>query len=172
MTNPLVLVPLVAGRPLILYILATLVALGALLAQLDDNGNEQAIYYLSWTLVGYELNYTTIEKACLAVVFCTQKLHHYMLNHTTYLIAKIDPLKYLLSRAALTGRAAKWVLILSEFDIVYKDYKAIKGQVIADQLVEASFQGDHPIRADFPYDTIMTIAPSTLWKLFFDGSFT
>ena len=50
-----------------------------------------------------------------------------MLNHTTYLIAKIDPLKYLLSKAALTGRAAKWVLILSEFDIVYKDHKAIKG---------------------------------------------
>ena len=60
-----------------------------------------------------------------------------MLNHTTYLIAKIDPLKYLLSKVSLIGRAAKWVLILSEFDIVYKDRKAIKGQVIADQLVEA-----------------------------------
>ncbi|MDF3686444.1 RNase H-like domain-containing protein, partial [Enterobacter hormaechei] len=55
-----------------------------------DIGNEQAIYYLSQTLVGYELNYIAIEQACLAVVFCTQKLHHYMLNHTTHLIAKID----------------------------------------------------------------------------------
>lgn len=73
------------------------------MAQLDDNGNEKAIYYLSRTLVGYELNYTAIERACLVVVFCTQKLHHYMLNHTTYLISKIDPLKYLLSKAALTG---------------------------------------------------------------------
>ena len=95
-----------------------------------------------------------------------------MLNHTTYIIAKIDPLKYLLSKAALTGQAAKWVLILSEFDIVYKDRKAIKGQVIADQLVEAPLQGDHSIVVDFPDDTIMTIAPSTPWKLFFDGSFT
>jgi len=122
---------------LILYISATLVVLGALLAQLDDNGNEQAIYYLSQTLVGYELNYTTIERACLDVVFCMQKLHHYMLNHTTYLIAKIDPLKYFLPKDALTSRAEKWVLILSEFDIVYKDRKAIKGQVIVDQLAEA-----------------------------------
>ena len=95
-----------------------------------------------------------------------------MLNHTTYLIAKIDPLKYLLSKAALTSRAEKWVLILSEFDIVYKDRKAIKGQVIADQLVEAPLQGDHPIVVDFLDDTIMNIAPSTPWKLFFDGSFT
>ena len=95
-----------------------------------------------------------------------------MLNHTTYLIDKIDPLKYFLSKAALTGRAAKWVLILSEFDIIYKDRKAIKGQVIADQLAEAPLQGDHPIVVDFPDVTIMTIAPNTPWKLFFDGSFT
>ena len=69
-----------------------------------------------------------------------------MLNHTRHLIAKIDPLKYFLSKSALTSRAAKWVLILSEFDIVYKDRKAIKGQVIVDQLVEAPLQGDHPIK--------------------------
>ena len=47
LANPPVLVLPVVGRPLILYISATSVALGALLAQLDDNGNEQAIYYLS-----------------------------------------------------------------------------------------------------------------------------
>ena len=103
LANPPILVPPVVGQPLILYISDTSVALGALLAQLDDNGNEKAIYYLSQTLVGYELNYTTIERACLVVVFCTQKLHHYMLNHTTYLIAKIDPLKYFLSKATLTS---------------------------------------------------------------------
>ena len=95
-----------------------------------------------------------------------------MLNHTTYLITKINSLKYLLSKATLIDRATKWVLILSEFNIVYKDRKAIKGQVIVDQLAKAPLQGDHPIVADFPDDTIMTIAPSTSWKLFFDGSFT
>ena len=52
------------------HISASSVSLGALLAQLDDNGNGQAIYYLSHTLVSYELNYTAIERACLAVVFC------------------------------------------------------------------------------------------------------
>ena len=84
-----------------------------------------------------------------------------MLNHITHLIAKIYPLKYLLSKVSLTSRAAQWVLILSEFDIVYKDRKAIKGQVIADQLVEAPLQGDHPIVADFPNDTIMNVVLST-----------
>jgi len=68
-----------------------------------------------------------------------------MLNHTTHLIAKIDPLKYLLSKASLTSRATKWVLILSKFDIIYKNHKAIKGQAIAYQLAEAPLQGDHLI---------------------------
>ena len=72
-----------------------------------------------------------------------------MLNHTTHLISKIDPLKYLLSKASFTGRATKWVLILSEFDIIYKDRKAIKGQVIVEQLAKAPLQEDHPIIVDF-----------------------
>lgn len=79
------------------------------------------------TLVGYELNYSPIKKACLVVVFASQKLQHYMLTYSVKMIAKIDPLKYLLSKIALTGRLAKWVLILSEFDIDYIEQKAIKG---------------------------------------------
>ena len=101
--------------------------MGALLAQEDSIGKERAIYYISRTLTSHELNYTFIEKAFLAVVFASQKLRHYMLAHTVKLITKIDPLKYLLSRATLTGRLAKWVMILSEFDIHYVDRRAIKG---------------------------------------------
>lgn len=43
--------------------------LGALLAQHDETWKERSIYYINKTLVGYELNYTSIEKACLEVVF-------------------------------------------------------------------------------------------------------
>ena len=60
-----------------------------------------------------------------------------MLAHTTRLVAKIDPLKYFLSKVALTGHLAKWVMVLGEFDIQYVECKAIKGQVIADQLADA-----------------------------------
>ena len=59
-----------------------------------------------------------------------------MLAHTTRLIAKIDPLEYLLSKASLIGHLAKWVMILSEFDIEYVEHKAIKGQEISNQLLE------------------------------------
>lgn len=119
--------PPVPDQPLLLYISATSTALGALLAQQVAEGKEKAIYYISHTLVGYELNYTPIERACLVVVFSSQKLRHYMITHKTKLVARINPLKYLLNKATLTGRLAKWVMLLSEFDIKYVDRKAIKG---------------------------------------------
>ena len=52
-------------------------------------------------------------------------------------MAKIDPLKYLLSEPTLIGRLAKWVMILSEFEIQHVEWKAIKGNAIIDQLAEA-----------------------------------
>ena len=36
-----------------------------------------------------------------------------MLAHTKWHVAKIDPLKYLLSKASLIGKLAKWVMMLS-----------------------------------------------------------
>lgn len=40
-----------------------------------------------------------------------------MLSHAVKLICNIDPLKYLLSKTTLTRCLAKWVMLLSEFDI-------------------------------------------------------
>jgi len=81
-----------------------------------------------------------------------------MLAHPIKRIAKIDPLKYLLSKAALTGHLAKWVILLSEYDIEYVDRKAIKGQVIADQLVDAPLQDTMPMQFDFPDESLLNIS--------------
>ena len=90
-------------------------------------GKERAIYYISHTLVQYELNYTCIEKAYLVVVFASKKLRNYVLAHATQLVTKIDPVKYLLNKAGLTRWLAKWMIILLEFDIYYVERKEIKG---------------------------------------------
>ncbi|GLJ16330.1 hypothetical protein SUGI_0276010 [Cryptomeria japonica] len=167
-----VLIPPVPDQPLLLYISTTPTALGALLTQQITEGKEKSVYYISRTLVGYELNYTAIERACLVVVFASQKLRHYMLTHKTKLVARIDPLKYLLNKATLTGRLAKWVMILSEFDIEYVDRKAIKGQAIADQLVDAPMIDDVPLSSKFPNESILTMSHAKPWQLYFDGSYT
>jgi len=44
-------------------------SLGALLAQKNDEGFEQAIYYLSRTLIRAENCYNPVEKECPALVF-------------------------------------------------------------------------------------------------------
>ena len=69
--NPPILMPPILGKPLILYISAIESSLGVLLAQLDEHEKEREIYYISHTLISYEVNYTSIKKACLAVVFAS-----------------------------------------------------------------------------------------------------
>ena len=53
----------------LLYVRAMDHSLGDLLAQKNDKGHEQAIYYLSRTLIGAESRYNSIEKECLALIF-------------------------------------------------------------------------------------------------------
>lgn len=106
--NPPVLAAPIPGKELILYTTALDESLGALLEQENENGKENALYYLSRVLVGAEHAYSPIEKHCLALVFAVKKLRHYMIAHRVTLISKVHPLKYLMTRPMLTGRLARW----------------------------------------------------------------
>ena len=78
LSSPPVLGAPIKGKPLILYIAAQERSLGAMCAQESEEGKEAALYYLSQTLIGAELNYSPIEKICLALIFAIRKLRHYM----------------------------------------------------------------------------------------------
>nr|XP_027109327.1 uncharacterized protein LOC113729203 [Coffea arabica] len=154
-------------------------AVGCVLGQHDDSGRkEQAIYYLSKKFTQYEANYSFIEKSCCALAWTAQKLRHYLLSHTTYLISRSDPLKYLLEKPMPTGRLAKWQMILSEFDIVFTSQKAVKGQAIADHLAENPKDDDYqPLHTYFPDEKVLFVdavedmsEQCPEWRLFFDGA--
>ena len=70
-------------------------------------------------MLPYEEKYSPLEKTYVALVWATRKLRHYMLAYKILLIARIDPLKYLMEKLVQDGKTATWVLLLLEFDIKY-----------------------------------------------------
>ncbi|KAM1052732.1 hypothetical protein ACFX2J_000318 [Malus domestica] len=136
LASPPVLVPPQRGKPLKLYISASEKSIGSLLAQNNEGGKEQAVYYLSRILTEVETRYSPIERLCLALYFTASKLRHYMLPCHVHIIAKTDVIKYMLSKPMLTGRIGKWILALSEFSFQYVPQRAVKGQAIVDFLAE------------------------------------
>ncbi|KAA3454324.1 Retrovirus-related Pol polyprotein from transposon 17.6 [Gossypium australe] len=99
-------------------------------------------------------------------------LRQYMLYHTTWLISKLDPLKYMMEPTALNGRMARWQILLSEFDIVYVNQKAIKGSAIAEFLASRALEDYEPLSFEFPKEELMYVATAKKcpWKLNFDGA--
>uniref|UniRef100_A0A2N9ERZ1 Uncharacterized protein n=1 Tax=Fagus sylvatica TaxID=28930 RepID=A0A2N9ERZ1_FAGSY len=135
--NPPILVPPTPGRPLILYLTVQEASMGCMLGQQDETGKkEQAIYYLSKKFTEPETRYLLVEKTCCALAWASKKLRQYMLYYTTWLVSRMDPIKYIFEKPALTGKIARWQVLLSEFDILFVARKAIKGQAIADYLAD------------------------------------
>ena len=120
-------------------------------------GKERVVFYLSRQLLDAETRYTPMEKLCLCLYFSCTRLRHYLLSNEYTVICKADVVKYMLSAPILKGRVGKWIFSLTEFDLRYESPKAIKGQAVADFIVE---HRDDSIG-------LVEIVP---WTLFFDGS--
>ena len=112
--KPPILVPPVPKKPLLLYLTTMDIAMGALLAQyLDESRKKNAIYYFSKKMLAFEEKYSPLEKTYVALVWETRKLRHYMLAFKVLLIARMNPLKYLMEKPMQDGKTAKWVFLLS-----------------------------------------------------------
>ena len=61
-----------------------------------------------------------------------------MLAFKVLLIARMNPLKYLMEKPMQDGKKAKWIFLLSKFDIKYVTQKFVKGRAIADHLAHYS----------------------------------
>ncbi|GAA0157370.1 hypothetical protein LIER_38445 [Lithospermum erythrorhizon] len=74
-----------------------------------------------------ELNYSPIEKLCLALIFSIQKLKHYLQSHMVHLISKANLIKCVMSKLVLSDRLERWYLQLHQFEIIYVPQKGCKG---------------------------------------------
>ena len=65
----------------------------------------------------------------------------------------------------LTGRIAKWQVLLMQYDLEYVSQKSIKGQAIADQLADFPLTEEIKAEDDFPDEHICNIQQPPVWNL-------
>ncbi|GJT97688.1 reverse transcriptase domain-containing protein [Tanacetum coccineum] len=112
-------------------------------------------------LLGPELNYSPMEKLVLSLVFTAKRLRRYFQAHPIAVITD-QPIKQIMSRPDVAGRLQKWSVMLGEHNITYRPRTSVKGQILADFLVEKPDE-------NLP-ETPATDIPQEPWTLFTDGS--
>ena len=132
---------------------------------------ERAIYYLSKKFTECKSRYTMIEKLCSALAWPAKRLCQYMLYHTTWLISKLDPLRYICGKPYLSSQIAICQVLLAKYDIVYMTRKAVKGSVIVDHLADHAMEDYEPLKFDFPNEDVPSVEEWKLdwWIMYFDG---
>ncbi|GJX64245.1 reverse transcriptase domain-containing protein [Tanacetum coccineum] len=153
----------VAPKPkeeLIVYMSATRGAISTVL--MTERGTVQtSVYFVIRALQGPELNYTPMEKLVQSLVFAAKRLRRYFQAHPIAVITD-EPIKQIISCPDVAGRLQKWSVILGEHNITYRPRTSVKGQILADFLVE------NPDGS--PSDTLVVETPQEPWTLFTDGS--
>ena len=102
-----------------------------------------------------------MEKLILALVTAVRKLRPYFQAHTIEIPTEY-PMKQVLHKPETSGRLMKWAIEPSEFDISYKTKTSIKGQVLADFVME--FTSAEPAK------NTQTATDIPMWRLSIDGA--
>ena len=94
---------------------------------------------------------------CCALAWTAQRLRQYLLYQTTWLISKLDPIKYIFEKPSLLERITRWQVQLSEYNIQYISQKAIKGSAITEFLVDRIEKEYELMKFEFLDKDLLTI---------------
>ncbi|VFQ69198.1 unnamed protein product [Cuscuta campestris] len=122
--------------------------------------HEHPVYYTAKTLRGAELRYSVAEKTVLAVVSTVQRLTPYFQAHPVQVLSQ-QPIGALLKSPNAPSRMSKWAVFLGAFQIEFRPRPAIKGQALADFVVECTAREEASPEEPEAYDW---------WIVFTDGS--
>ena len=98
-----------------------------------------------------------------------QKLRHILLAHQVLVVTRMDPLKYLFEKPALTEKLSRWLILLSKFDLTYVAKNTIKGRVIAEHCASHAV-GEDDLDDDFPDEDVLNVEGKVTWNMYFDGA--
>jgi len=98
---------------------ASKVATGAVLTQLDSNGDRHPVAFMSKTFSDTERKYEIYDRELLGIIRALKEWRHYIQGsgHTTVVFSDHKNLTYFRTAQKLNDRQARWSLYLSEFDI-------------------------------------------------------
>ena len=147
--------------PFRLYVAVEDKLIGAVLTQ-ETQGKEYIVTYVSRRLINAETRYTFIEMLCLYLNYDCTILRHYLLSSTCIVTCQADVVKYMLQKLILSGRIGKWAYALVEYNLAYESLKYMRGQIVADFIVEHRINDKHDLEVSY-----ITCTP---WKLYFDKS--
>ncbi|GKV49002.1 hypothetical protein SLEP1_g55776 [Rubroshorea leprosula] len=122
------------GESLYMYLGVTEEAVSSVLLR-EEKKSQKPICYVSKVLQGAEQNYPLAEKAAFALVYTARKLRAYFQSHQIVVYTDL-PLRKILQKPELSGWLIGWSVELSEYDLKFRPRTTIKGQVVADFLVE------------------------------------
>ena len=155
-----ILVSPIEGELLTLYLAVSDFSTSAVLVR-DKERVQHPVYYCSRALRGAEERYPRMKKLILALVTAARKLLPCFQAHTIEIPTEY-PMKQVLHKPETSGRLMKWAIELRELDIWYKPKTTIKGQVLADFIMEF-------ISAE-PAENAQTETNLSIWKLSVDGA--
>ena len=107
------------NRPFQIESDASKVATGAILTQLNSNGDRHPVAFLSQTFTNTERRYKIYDWELLGIIQALKKWQHYLQGsgHMTTVFSDQKNLTYFKMAQKLNDRQARWSLYLSEFDI-------------------------------------------------------
>ncbi|XP_031120434.1 uncharacterized protein LOC116023572 [Ipomoea triloba] len=138
-------------------------AVSSVLVREEAKGIQKPIYYVSKALQGAELRYTKFEKTALALWVTARRLAAYFQAHPIVVLTD-QPLGTILRNPTSSRRLIKWAMMLTQFAIEYKPRPAIKGQALADFIVECTAcdpEPDRPTALEEPWWEVSTDGSST-----------
>ena len=113
------------SRPFNVSTDASTTALGAILTQTDDDGNEYVVCYASRLLKDSEKHYSITELECLAVVWAINYFRVYLFGNKFTITTDHYALKWLLTVKNPNTRLTRWAILLQsfKFEVIHKSGK-------------------------------------------------
>ena len=110
--------------------------IAAVLLQKNDEGHEQPVAFFSKVLRDAEVKYESLEKQAYALIKALKAFRTYILQAKVIAYVPSSSVKDVLIQPDIDGKRSKWITKLIEFDIEIKPVKRVRGQGLANLLVE------------------------------------